>query len=51
MDYVKRCMRECNCTNEEMKDYTSRAMNGDYNNLLCVSVEIIDKLNELNGKR
>ena len=34
-----------------MKDYTYRAMNGDYNNLLCVSVEIIDKLNELNGKR
>lgn len=34
-----------------MKDYTSRVMNGDYNNLLCVSVEIIDKVNELNGKR
>ena len=51
MGYVRRCMRECNCTNEEMKDYTSRAMSGDYNNLLCVSVEIIDKLNEINGKR
>ena len=34
-----------------MKDYISQAMSGDYNNLLCVSVEIIDKLNELNGKR
>lgn len=34
-----------------MKDYTSRAMSSDYNNLLCVSVEIIDKLNELNGKQ
>ena len=45
-------MRECNCTNEEMKDYTSRAISGDYNNLLCVSIiEIIDKLNEINGKR
>ena len=51
MGYVKRCMREFNCTNEEMKDYTSRAISGDYNNLLCVSIEIIDKLNELNGKR
>ena len=51
MGYVRRCMRECNCTNEEMKDYTSRAMSSDYNNLLCVSIEIIDKLNELNGKR
>ena len=48
MGYVKRYMRECNCTNEEMKDYTSRAMSGDYNNLLCVSVEIIDKVNGLN---
>ena len=31
-----------------MKDYTSRAMSGDYNNLLCVSVDIIDKVNGLN---
>lgn len=37
-----------------MKDYTSLYFSSnerDYNNLLCVSVEIIDKLNELNGKR
>lgn len=45
MGYVKIYMRECNCTNEEMKDYTSRAISGEYNNLLCVSIEIIDKMN------
>ena len=46
MGYVRRCMRECGCTAEEMKAYSNEAMSGDYNNLLCVSMNMLDKLNE-----
>lgn len=47
MGYVKRCMRECGCSFDEQKAYTTEAMSGDYNNLLCVSMNMLDKLNEM----
>ena len=46
MGYVKRCMRECGCSAEEQKAYTTDAMSNDYNHLLCVSMNMLDKLNE-----
>ena len=45
MGYVTRCMRECKCTREEIDEYRDNAMSGDYNNLLCVSMNMINRLN------
>ena len=47
MGYVNRCMRKEKMSDEEIKEYKSNAISGDYNNLLCVSMDMIDKLNEL----
>ena len=49
MAYVLRAMKECKMSKEEQSDYQTKAMSGDYNNLLAVSVEMIDKCNEING--
>lgn len=46
MGYVRRAMKECGFEQSEINAYTSQAMSGDYNNLLCVSIEYIDKCNE-----
>ena len=45
MGYVTRCMRECKCTREEIDKYRDDAMSSDYNNLLCVSMNMINRLN------
>lgn len=46
MGYVRRAMKECGFEQSEIDAYTSQAMSGDYNNLLCVSMEYVDKCNE-----
>lgn len=47
MGYVLKTMKECKMSKEEQSDYQTKAMSGDYNNLLAVSIEIIDKCNEI----
>ena len=46
MGYVFKAMRETGFTKDEITAYHQEAMSGDYNNLLCVSKEYIDKCNE-----
>ena len=46
MGYTQRAMKECNFTKEEIDAYLKDAMSADYNHLLCVSAEMIDKCNE-----
>ena len=47
MGYVLKAMKECKMSKEEQSDYQTKAMSGDYNNLLAVSIEMIDKCNEI----
>lgn len=47
MDYVLKAMKECKMSKEEQSDYQNKAMSGDYNNLLAVSIEMIDKCNAI----
>ena len=47
MGYVLRAMKECGMSKEEQSAYQTKATSEDYNNLLCVSVEMIDKCNEI----
>ena len=47
MAYVLKAMKECKMSKEEQSDYQTKAMSGDYNNLLAISVEMIDKCNEI----
>ena len=42
-------MRECKMSKEEQLYYQTKAMSGDYDNLLGVSVEMIDLCNEICG--
>lgn len=46
MGYVSKAMKECEKTNEEIDEYLKNAKSSDYNNLLCVSMNMIKKLNE-----
>ena len=48
MGYVKRAMRESGFSPEEISEYIAEATSGDYNNLLCVSVDMVDKCNQRN---
>lgn len=47
MAYVLKAMKECKMSKEEQSDYQTKAMSGDYDNLLAVSIEMIDKCNEI----
>lgn len=47
MAYVLKAMKECKMSKEEQSDYQTKAMSGDYNNLLAVSVEMIDICNKI----
>lgn len=49
MGYVLKAMKECKMSKEERSDYQTKATSGDYNNLLAVSVEMIEKCNEICG--
>mgnify|MGYP003302305530 CR=1 FL=1 len=46
MGYVQRAMRESGFSKKEIDKYFAEATSGNYDNLLCVSVEMIDKCNE-----
>lgn len=45
MGYVAQAMKSEKMSQSEINDYRKEAMSGDYNNLLCVSMDMIDKLN------
>ena len=46
MGYVQRAMRTANMSKEDQDAYLEDAMSSDYNHLLCVSIDMIDKVNE-----
>ena len=46
MGYVIRAMRETGFSQDEIKAYREDAESDDYNHLLCVSADMIDKCNE-----
>lgn len=46
MGYVSKCMRREHYSQEDIHNYIQQATSSDYNNLLCVSMDMIDKLNE-----
>ena len=48
MRYVVRCMRAEGMPIDYIREYKSDAMSDDYYNLLRVSTNMIDKLNEMN---
>lgn len=50
MGYVTRAMRETGFSPEETKVYRDDAMSSDYNHLICVSADMIDKCNNTKKK-
>jgi len=46
MGYVRKAMKREHKTSAEIDAYTKDAMSSDYDHLLGVSIEMIDKLNE-----
>ena len=46
MGYVQRAMRTANMSKEDQDAYLEDAMSSDYNHLLCVSIDMIEKVNE-----
>lgn len=48
MAYVSKAMKENGFSKEEVKNYQNEAMSGNYDNLLIVSMKMIDKINEMN---
>lgn len=46
MSYVQRAMRTAKFSQEEIDQYLADAQSSDYNHLLCVSVEMVEKVNE-----
>jgi len=48
MGYVVKCMRAEGMPIDYIREYKSDAMSDDYYNLLRVSTNMIDKLNEMN---
>ena len=46
MGYVSLAMQETGFTKDEINSYRKEAMSGDYDHLLAVSVEMVDKCNE-----
>ena len=49
MGYVRIAMRRAGMSKEDIDVYTKDATSSDYNHLLVVSCEIIDKVNEILG--
>jgi hypothetical protein len=49
MGYVRSAMKRAKMTKEDIDAYTKDATSSDYNHLLVVSCEMIDKVNELLG--
>jgi hypothetical protein len=46
MGYVRRAMKECHKTKEEIDAYLKDAMSSNYVHLVNVSIDMIDKLNK-----
>lgn len=46
MGYVRSAMKEQGFTKAEIEEYTKDAMSDDYNHLLCVSMDAVEKCNE-----
>lgn len=46
MGYVRKAMYESGFSVQEIKAYLADAMSSDYDHLLAVSVEMVDKCNE-----
>ena len=42
MGAVSNAMRKAGCTKEQISEYTTAAMSGDYDNLLRVTAETVD---------
>lgn len=49
MGYVRSAMKHAKMTKEDIDAYTKDATSSDYNHLLVVSCEMIDKVNEVLG--
>ena len=49
MGYVQRAMRAANISSDEQAAYLEDAMSSDYNHLLCISIDMIEKVNEKLG--
>ncbi len=50
IEYVMQAMRICGKTQKEIDDYKKAAMHSTYSNLLVVSEEMCQSLNELNKR-
>ncbi len=49
MAYVSKAMKTANYTKQEIENYRKLCMSGDYNHLLALSMEWLDKCNEVLG--
>lgn len=49
MGYVRSAMKSAQMTSQDIDAYTKDATSSDYNHLLVVSCEMIDKVNEVLG--
>lgn len=49
MGYVRSAMKRAKMTSQDIDAYTKDATSSDYNHLLVVSCEMIDKVNEVLG--
>lgn len=49
MGYVRSAMKSAKMTSQDIDAYTKDAKSSDYNHLLVVSCEMIDKVNEVLG--
>lgn len=49
MAYVLNAMKECGCNKTDQAIYVENAKSGDYDHLLAVSIEMIDKCNDICG--
>ena len=49
MSYVRSAMKSAKMTSQDIDAYTKDAKSSDYNHLLVVSCEMIDKVNEVLG--
>lgn len=49
MGYVRDAMNDANMTNNDIDAYVKDATSSDYNHLVAVSCEMIDKVNEILG--
>lgn len=49
MAYVKTAMREAGFSREEMSEYIKDCMRGDYDRLLLISEEMVERCNDALG--